>query len=65
MRIKYTGPANAFRRGGRVFRHGQAVDVSDSLARELLELESFAKAEPTVPEGRGSAARAADGVETR
>jgi len=56
MRIKYTGPGA---------REGSIIEVDEAEARRLLERDDYEKAAPEVPRGRGAAARAHDGVESR
>lgn len=69
MLIKYVGPAAEVSlsqdAGGITFRHGQPVEVPDELAANLLEQGTFVKAKATKPKGRGSAASAKRGTETR
>jgi hypothetical protein len=69
MLIKYMGPSDevslAPSAGGTTFRRGVPVDVPDDLAANLLDQGTFVKANKPAATGRGSAARATRGVESR
>ena len=68
-KVRYVGPADQVslppEAGGITFRHGESVEIDNDLARSLLEQGTFVKAEPSTPEGRGSAAKTNPDVEVR